>query len=180
MCSVKVYCFGMNFMEVKKFKPYLWRNKISVVVLGLGCNCKLIMLNHYLYMNLANEMHNLNVGVECICYEDCTITMWLYTFFLYYYVSIFHLCLVEPEEDWVGIVRQMKFAKMTKGKYPNVSCKDAPMPPRYPVPECCCRKPCYITESMHPATGGRAYYVCSNDRVSIFLAHNRGVVNLYL
>ncbi|CAM0876291.1 unnamed protein product [Alopecurus aequalis] len=62
------------------------------------------------------------------------------------------------------VARKMKFVETTKGKYPNVTCKDAPVPPRYPVPTCPCDRLCEISQSMHPATAGRAFYMCSDTR----------------
>jgi hypothetical protein len=38
--------------------------------------------------------------------------------------------------------------------------------PRYPIPNCCCGKPCAIMQSRHSATAGRAYYCCKDPRVS--------------
>ena len=63
----------------------------------------------------------------------------------------------------------MKMVETTKGKYPNVSCKDAPVPPRYPVPNRPCGKPCAISQSKHAATAGRAFYMCSDSRVSFLM-----------
>jgi hypothetical protein len=82
------------------------------------------------------------------------------------YVSI---CFKDSPDMWVPIARQMKFVETTKGKYPDVSCKDAPVPPRYPVPKCCCGKPCGITQSKHKATAGRAYYCCRDQRVGALI-----------
>ena len=63
----------------------------------------------------------------------------------------------------------MKIVKSTKGKYPNTSCKDAVVPPRYPVPKCPCGRLCEISQSKHPATAGRAFYMCSDSRVSFLV-----------
>jgi hypothetical protein len=49
------------------------------------------------------------------------------------YVSI---CFLDSQDMWEPIACQIKFVETTKGKYPNVSCKDAPVLPRYPVPKC--------------------------------------------
>lgn len=68
------------------------------------------------------------------------------------------------------LARKMKIVERTKGKYPNVSCKDAPVPPMYPVPNCPCGKACQISQSMHAATAGRAFYMCSDTRVSILIS----------
>ncbi|CAM0874902.1 unnamed protein product [Alopecurus aequalis] len=62
------------------------------------------------------------------------------------------------------VARKMKFVETTKGKYPNVTCKDAPVPPRYPVPTCPCDRLCEISQSMHPAMEGRVFYMCSDRR----------------
>ena len=67
------------------------------------------------------------------------------------------------------IARKMKLVKTTKGKYPDTSCKDVVVPPRYPVPKCPCGKPCEISQSKHPATAGRVFYMCSDSHVSFLI-----------
>ena len=65
-----------------------------------------------------------------------------------------HFCLL----DYVYIyevARNMKFVETTKGKYHNISCKDAWVPPRYLVPNFPWAKPYNISQSTHSATAGR-------------------------
>lgn len=76
---------------------------------------------------------------------------------------------VDSPDMWTEIARQMKFAESTKGKYPNMSSKDAPVLPRYPVPNCCCGKTCHIQQSNYHTTAGRAFYRCPDTRVSFIV-----------
>ena len=77
-----------------------------------------------------------------------------------------YICFIESGDIYKELARKMEFVETTKGKYPNVLCKDAPVPPRYPVPICPCDRVCEISQSMQPATAGRAFYMCSDRRVS--------------
>lgn len=78
--------------------------------------------------------------------------------------------MLDSPDIYKELARKMKIVERTKGKYPNVSCKDAPVPPMYPVPNCPCGKACQISQSMHAATAGRAFYMCSDRRVSILIS----------
>ena len=62
--------------------------------------------------------------------------------------------------------RENKWKNRPKELYPDVSCKDAPVPPALPVPNCDCGKPAKVIQSMHPKTAARAYYSCGDTRVS--------------
>ena len=64
--------------------------------------------------------------------------------------------------------RKKKWAHIGK-KYPDVSCKDAPVPPVLPVSTCDCGKRAVVLQSLHEDTAGRAYYLCTDYRVSVFL-----------
>ncbi|CAO2038187.1 unnamed protein product [Urochloa humidicola] len=66
------------------------------------------------------------------------------------------------DEAW----RENKWKDRPSDLYPNVSCKDAPVPPALPIPNCDCGKPAQVTQSMHPDTAARAYYTCSDYRGS--------------
>ena len=55
-------------------------------------------------------------------------------------------------------------------QYPDKSMKDAPVPPRFPIPQCVCGEPAEIIQSTHPATAARAYYTCGHHLVSISFA----------
>lgn len=62
--------------------------------------------------------------------------------------------------------RQKKWKDRAQKNYPDVSSKDAPVPPALPSPQCECGKPARVTQSMHPDTAARAYYKCGDHRVS--------------
>ncbi|KAF8690835.1 hypothetical protein HU200_041232 [Digitaria exilis] len=51
-----------------------------------------------------------------------------------------------------------KWKDRAQKNYPDVSFKDAPVPPALPSPQCECGKPAWVTQSMHPDTAARAYY----------------------
>ena len=68
------------------------------------------------------------------------------------------------DEAW----HENKWNDRPSSLYPDISCKDAPVPPALPVPNCDCGKPAQVTQSMHPDTAARAYYTCSDYRVGIF------------
>nr|CAB3447556.1 unnamed protein product [Digitaria exilis] len=50
-----------------------------------------------------------------------------------------------------------KWKDRAQKNYPDVSSKDAPVPPALPSPQCECNKPARVTQSMHPDTAARAY-----------------------
>ena len=64
------------------------------------------------------------------------------------------------------LYRENKWKDRPKKLYPDVSCEDAPVPPPLPVPNCEFGKPAKVTQSMHPDTAARAYYLCGDYRVS--------------
>ena len=69
----------------------------------------------------------------------------------------------------MDVLRRMnKWRKKGRSKsfYPDVSCKDAPVPPELPVTKCDCGKLVNVDESRHPDTAARAYYTCGDSRVS--------------
>jgi hypothetical protein len=68
------------------------------------------------------------------------------------------------DEMW----RENKWKDWPKEVYRDVSCKDAPVPPTFPVPNSDCGKATHVTQSMHPDTAARAYYSCPDYRVSTF------------
>ena len=51
--------------------------------------------------------------------------------------------------------------------YPDVSSKDAPVPPDLPVPKCDCGRPTDVMQSRHPETATRCFYTYSSFSVSI-------------
>ncbi|KAF8659442.1 hypothetical protein HU200_058471 [Digitaria exilis] len=57
-----------------------------------------------------------------------------------------------------------KWKDRAQKNYPDVSSKDAPVPPALPSPQCECGKPARVTQSMHPDTAARAYYKCGDHR----------------
>lgn len=63
--------------------------------------------------------------------------------------------------------RENKWKHKPKELYPDVSCKDAPVPAALPVPQCDCGKPAEVRQSMHPDTAARAHYMCGDYRVSV-------------
>ena len=75
---------------------------------------------------------------------------------------LFMYKLQSMDELW----REKKWKDRPKELYPDVSCKDAPVAPPLPVPNCECGKPAKVTQSMHPDTAARAYYLCGDYRVS--------------
>ncbi|CAO2047495.1 unnamed protein product [Urochloa humidicola] len=60
--------------------------------------------------------------------------------------------------------RQRKWKDRPKNLYPDVSCKDAPVPPAVPIPNCDCGNPAKVKQSNHPDTAARAYYLCGDHR----------------
>lgn len=68
-------------------------------------------------------------------------------------------------------LRKEKWDKKGRPKelYYDESCKDAPVPPEYPVPMCDCGRPAGVRQSKHEDTAARAYYCCLDYRVSLFL-----------
>ncbi|CAO2189186.1 unnamed protein product [Urochloa humidicola] len=60
--------------------------------------------------------------------------------------------------------RQRKWKDRPKNLYPDVSCKDAPVPPAVPVPNCDYGNPAKVKQSNHPDTAARAYYLCGDHR----------------
>jgi hypothetical protein len=48
----------------------------------------------------------------------------------------------------------------------SVTSKDAPVPPALPVPNCHCGKPAHVKQSRAEDTAARAFYRCSDTRVS--------------
>jgi hypothetical protein len=44
--------------------------------------------------------------------------------------------------------------------YPDVSSKDAPVPPELPVPNCDCGRLAWVHQSQHPDTAAHCYYLC--------------------
>ena len=69
------------------------------------------------------------------------------------------------------LCRENKWKDRPKELYPDVSCKDAPVPPPLPVPNCECGKPSKVTQSMHPDTAAQVYYLCGDYRVSRFCVY---------
>ncbi|KAF8759276.1 hypothetical protein HU200_010312 [Digitaria exilis] len=57
-----------------------------------------------------------------------------------------------------------KWKDRAQKNYPDVSSKDAPVPPALPSPQCECGKPARVTQSMHPDTAARAYYKYGDHR----------------
>ncbi|KAF8665182.1 hypothetical protein HU200_054158 [Digitaria exilis] len=57
-----------------------------------------------------------------------------------------------------------KWKDRSQKNYPDVSSKDAPVPPALPSPQCECGKPARVTQSMRPDTAARAYYKCGDHR----------------
>jgi len=50
--------------------------------------------------------------------------------------------------------------------YPDVSCKDAPVPPEESIPNCDCGHPAHVSQSRHPDTAARCFYTCYSCSVS--------------
>ena len=50
--------------------------------------------------------------------------------------------------------------------YPDVSCKDAPVPPEEPIPNCDCGHPAHVSQSRHQDTTARCFYTCYSCSVS--------------
>jgi len=50
--------------------------------------------------------------------------------------------------------------------YPNVSSKDALVPPNLPIPNCDCGRPADVMQSRHPETVACCFYTCSSCSVS--------------
>jgi len=50
--------------------------------------------------------------------------------------------------------------------YPDVSSKDAPIPPDLPLPNCDCGLPAHMFQSRHRDTSARYFYTCSLFNVS--------------
>jgi hypothetical protein len=44
--------------------------------------------------------------------------------------------------------------------YPDVSSKDAPVPPELPVSNCDCGRLDWVCQSKHPDTAARYFYLC--------------------
>jgi hypothetical protein len=51
--------------------------------------------------------------------------------------------------------------------YPNVSSKDALVPPGLSVPNCDCGRPACVCQSKHPDTAARCFYLCGGFNVRI-------------
>lgn len=49
--------------------------------------------------------------------------------------------------------------------YPDVSSKDAAVPPDLPVPNCDCERPACVSQSRHPDTAARCFYECGTSNV---------------
>jgi hypothetical protein len=64
------------------------------------------------------------------------------------------------------LCREKKWKDRPKELYPDVTCKDAPVPPPLPVPNCDCGNPAKVTQSMYADTAARAYYMCGHYCVS--------------
>ncbi|KAF8669392.1 hypothetical protein HU200_051738 [Digitaria exilis] len=60
-----------------------------------------------------------------------------------------------------------KWTDRAQKNYPDVSSKDAPVPPALPSPQFECGKPTRVTQSMHPDSAARAYYKCGDHRVQM-------------
>jgi hypothetical protein len=43
---------------------------------------------------------------------------------------------------------------------PDVSSKDAHVPPELPVPNCDCGRLAWVCQSKHPDTAARCFYIC--------------------
>jgi len=52
-----------------------------------------------------------------------------------------------------------------KELYPDESCKDAPVPPDLPVPNCDHGYPAVVFQSRHPDTAARCFYECGSCNV---------------
>jgi hypothetical protein len=48
---------------------------------------------------------------------------------------------------------------------PDVSSKDAPVPPDLVVPNCDCGRPAWVCQSKHPFTVARCFYLCGSFNV---------------
>ena len=49
--------------------------------------------------------------------------------------------------------------------YPDVSSKDAHVPPDLPVLNCDCGRPTWVSQSKHPAMAARCFYLCGGFNV---------------
>jgi hypothetical protein len=49
--------------------------------------------------------------------------------------------------------------------YPDVSSKDAPVPPELPVSNCDCGRPAWVCQSELPDTVVRCFYLCGGFNV---------------
>jgi hypothetical protein len=49
--------------------------------------------------------------------------------------------------------------------YPDVSSKDALVPPDLPVPNCDCGRPAWVCQSKHSDMAARCFYLCGGFNV---------------
>jgi hypothetical protein len=49
--------------------------------------------------------------------------------------------------------------------YPDVSCKDAPVPPDLPMPKCDYGRSAWVCQSKHLDTTARCFYLCGDFNV---------------
>jgi hypothetical protein len=49
--------------------------------------------------------------------------------------------------------------------YPDVSSKDAPVPPDLPVPNYDCGRPAWVCQSKHACTTAHCFYLCGGFNV---------------
>jgi hypothetical protein len=54
--------------------------------------------------------------------------------------------------------------------YPDVSSKDAHVPPELPVPNCECGRLAWVCQSKHPDTAARCFYLCGG--FNAYVAYN--------